>query len=74
MNISGKLFVISSTFLLHIEFSKISRILVVQLCRSIDCFRLGWPMRADANFFQCPSEPARVDKDEVWNILNSDIC
>ncbi|XP_022146133.1 callose synthase 1 [Momordica charantia] len=37
---------------------------------SIDCFRLGWPMRADANFFQCPSEPARVDKDEE-NKLNT---
>ncbi|XP_050944379.1 callose synthase 1 isoform X4 [Cucumis melo] len=30
---------------------------------SIDCFRLGWPMRSDANFFQHPSEPVKSDKD-----------
>ena len=23
-------------------------------CRSADCFRLGWPMRADADFFWLP--------------------
>lgn len=26
--------------------------------RSVDCFRLGWPMRADADFF-CVSEKSR---------------
>ncbi|CAK9310310.1 unnamed protein product [Citrullus colocynthis] len=29
-----------------------------------DCFRLGWPMKSVANFFQHPSEPARSDKDD----------
>ncbi|PON81166.1 Glycosyl transferase [Trema orientale] len=30
---------------------------------SVDCFRLGWPMRADAAFFCCPSEDLKVDRD-----------
>ncbi|XP_055960486.1 callose synthase 1-like isoform X2 [Mercurialis annua] len=31
---------------------------------SVDCFRLGWPMRADADFF-CPTiEEFQLDKDE----------
>ena len=38
--------------------------------RSVDCFRLGWPMRADADFFCQPIEEIRVDKDDVWLILN----
>ncbi|KAF3976520.1 hypothetical protein CMV_000294 [Castanea mollissima] len=29
---------------------------------SVDCFRLGWPMRADADFFCQPPEQHRVDK------------
>lgn len=28
-------------------------------CRSIDCFRLGWPMRADADFFCLSIEQLR---------------
>ncbi|MDD0717135.1 hypothetical protein PS013_23780, partial [Shigella sonnei] len=24
---------------------------------SVDCFRLGWPMRADADFFKTPKDP-----------------
>ncbi|KAL4596955.1 hypothetical protein ACB092_12G201100 [Castanea dentata] len=31
---------------------------------SVDCFRLGWPMRADADFFCQPLEQLRVDKNE----------
>nr|POF00299.1 callose synthase 2 [Quercus suber] len=31
---------------------------------SVDCFRLGWPMRADADFFCQPLEKLRVDKNE----------
>ncbi|KDP44404.1 hypothetical protein JCGZ_19419 [Jatropha curcas] len=29
---------------------------------SVDCFRLGWPMRADADFFHLPAEQFRYDK------------
>ncbi|KAL6200723.1 hypothetical protein ACLB2K_030504 [Fragaria x ananassa] len=29
---------------------------------SVDCFRLGWPMRADADFFCMPSEQRKLDK------------
>ncbi|GMY22214.1 callose synthase 1-like isoform X2 [Fagus crenata] len=29
---------------------------------SVDCFRLGWPMRDDADFFCQPPEQLRVDK------------
>ncbi|KAK1390765.1 1,3-beta-glucan synthase [Heracleum sosnowskyi] len=29
---------------------------------SVDCFRLGWPMRADADFFCLPSEQLQFDK------------
>lgn len=34
-------------------------------CRSVDCFRLGWPMRADADFFYQPPEVVRGDKNIV---------
>ncbi|GAV73698.1 LOW QUALITY PROTEIN: Glucan_synthase domain-containing protein/DUF605 domain-containing protein/FKS1_dom1 domain-containing protein, partial [Cephalotus follicularis] len=30
---------------------------------SVDCFRLGWPMRADADFFCLPIEQLRYNKD-----------
>ncbi|KAA8549605.1 hypothetical protein F0562_001377 [Nyssa sinensis] len=30
---------------------------------SVDCFRLGWPMRADADFFCLPIERPRFEKD-----------
>lgn len=33
--------------------------------RSVDCFRLGWPMRADADFFSLPIEQLRFEKTEV---------
>ncbi|KAL7199263.1 hypothetical protein ACSBR2_021531 [Camellia fascicularis] len=29
---------------------------------SVDCFRLGWPMRADADFFCLPTEQHRFEK------------
>ncbi|XP_048324045.2 callose synthase 3 [Ziziphus jujuba] len=29
---------------------------------SVDCFRLGWPMRADADFFCLPTEQSHFDK------------
>ncbi|KAM7497427.1 hypothetical protein LguiA_021841 [Lonicera macranthoides] len=32
---------------------------------SVDCFRLGWPMRADADFFCLPIEELRFDKNAV---------
>lgn len=39
------------------------------MCRSVDCFRLGWPMRADADFFCLPSEERPFDKSsEVGNV------
>ncbi|KAB1224868.1 Callose synthase 2 [Morella rubra] len=31
---------------------------------SAGCFRLGWPMRADADFFCRPSEQLQIDKNE----------
>lgn len=31
---------------------------------SVDCFRLGWPMRADADFFCLPPEQLRADKND----------
>ncbi|WCJ32414.1 glucan synthase-like 12 [Euphorbia peplus] len=31
---------------------------------SVDCFRLGWPMRADADFFHMPTAQFRYDKNE----------
>jgi len=34
--------------------------------RSIRCFRLGWPMRADADFFCQTAEELRLDRSEVW--------
>lgn len=40
-------------------------ILLVSNCRSVDCFKLGWPMRADADFFYQPSKELEVDKDKV---------
>lgn len=40
-------------------------------CRSVDCFRLGWPMRADADFFCQPIEKVPADKNEV--LYNLDI-
>ncbi|CAN1335765.1 Callose synthase 3 [Linum perenne] len=30
---------------------------------SVDCFRLGWPMRADADFFSLPAEQRHFEKD-----------
>ncbi|CAM8969696.1 unnamed protein product [Rhodiola kirilowii] len=39
---------------------------------SVDCFRLGWPMRADADFFCAPIEENRGDKDEEKKLLKGD--
>ena len=36
-----------------------------QNCRSMDCFRLGWPMRADADFFRLPPKQFNSSEDEV---------
>lgn len=41
-------------------------------CRSVDCFRLGWPMRADADFFCLPDGELRFDKSGVSNVLTLD--
>nr|XP_025887034.1 LOW QUALITY PROTEIN: callose synthase 2 [Solanum lycopersicum] len=32
---------------------------------SVNCFRLGWPMRADADFFHLPPEEQRADANEA---------
>lgn len=37
-------------------------------CRSVDCFRLGWPMRADSDFFRVPIEQHDGNKTEVYNM------
>uniref|UniRef100_A0A7N0T6F9 1,3-beta-glucan synthase n=1 Tax=Kalanchoe fedtschenkoi TaxID=63787 RepID=A0A7N0T6F9_KALFE len=39
---------------------------------SVDCFRLGWPMRADADFFCAPIEETRGDKDEEKKLVKGD--
>lgn len=38
---------------------------LVLICRSIDCFRLGWPMRDDADFFCQPENQLRAQKNGV---------
>nr|POF05489.1 callose synthase 2 [Quercus suber] len=41
---------------------------------SVDCFRLGWPMRADADFFCQPLEKLRADKKFVcWKGLTVEV-
>lgn len=51
-------------------FCGFSILIPVMYCRSVDCFRLGWPMRADADFFCMPSEQRYLDKSsEVSNTL-----
>ncbi|PQQ19843.1 callose synthase 2 [Prunus yedoensis var. nudiflora] len=39
---------------------------------SVDCFKLGWPMRADADFFCQPVEEIQVGKDENKKPHNGD--
>ncbi|XP_031373248.1 callose synthase 2-like [Punica granatum] len=39
---------------------------------SVRCFRLGWPMRADADFFCLPAEQLQVDKHEDKKPLTGD--
>uniref|UniRef100_A0A2P2MMS4 Uncharacterized protein MANES_10G151700 n=1 Tax=Rhizophora mucronata TaxID=61149 RepID=A0A2P2MMS4_RHIMU len=39
---------------------------------SVDCFRLGWPMRADADFFCLPPEGHQQDKDEERKPITGD--
>ncbi|KAM7266626.1 hypothetical protein ACFE04_004523 [Oxalis oulophora] len=39
---------------------------------SVDCFRLGWPMRADADFFCRPPEDYKVDKYEDKKPITGD--
>ncbi|ESR59155.1 callose synthase 3 [Citrus sinensis] len=39
---------------------------------SVDCFRLGWPMRADADFFGLPIEQLRFEKSEDNKPANRD--
>lgn len=49
---------------------------IVSNCRSVNCFRLGWPMRADADFFCHPIDKIHSDRIEVdiislsYNVLN----
>ncbi|KAJ8748765.1 hypothetical protein K2173_011320 [Erythroxylum novogranatense] len=40
---------------------------------SVSCFRLGWPMRADADFFCLPPEELRLDKDEEKKPVTGDL-
>ncbi|XP_061367624.1 callose synthase 3-like [Gastrolobium bilobum] len=39
---------------------------------SADCFRLGWPMRADADFFCLPAEQLHIDKSNDDKPANRD--
>ncbi|KAK2637156.1 hypothetical protein Ddye_031948 [Dipteronia dyeriana] len=39
---------------------------------SAECFRLGWPMRADADFFCQPLEQLRLDKDDEKRPVTGD--
>lgn len=58
--------------LLHFSFS-VNKLLEINLpffnYRSVDCFRLGWPMRADADFFCLPIERLRFEKSEVATLV-----
>ncbi|KAF7835954.1 callose synthase 1-like [Senna tora] len=36
---------------------------------SVDCFRLGWPMRVDSDFFSVPIEQLLTNKDEAMIII-----
>lgn len=58
--------------LLHFSFS-VNMLLEINLpffnYRSVDCFRLGWPMRADADFFCLPIERLRFEKSEVATLV-----
>ena len=49
MNTSGDfhLLIMSYFFVIYI----LSWLILLYNYRSVDCFRLGWPMRADADFF-----------------------
>ncbi|GMP41996.1 hypothetical protein CsSME_00011891 [Camellia sinensis var. sinensis] len=38
---------------------------------SVDCFRLGWPMRADADFFCLPIVQLHANKNEEFKPLAS---
>jgi hypothetical protein len=51
------------------NFSKKKKTYPYIICRSVDCFRLGWPMRADADFFCLSSEQLRVVQNGVSNEL-----
>lgn len=47
--------------------------LLVLYYRSVDCFRLGWPMRADADFFCLPFDQLQFVKNGVsynWSLYN----
>ncbi|KAI5647696.1 hypothetical protein M9H77_33701 [Catharanthus roseus] len=39
---------------------------------SVNCFRLGWPMRADADFFRLPAERLHGEANEVKEQLKRD--
>lgn len=39
---------------------------------SVNCFRLGWPMRADADFFCLPIEKTRSDRSEDTESVKGD--
>ena len=48
-------------------------------CRSVDCFRLGWPMRADADFFCLSIEQLREKNGvsiflDLWSCSFLGIC
>ncbi|CAI9103237.1 OLC1v1001686C1 [Oldenlandia corymbosa var. corymbosa] len=38
---------------------------------SVDCFRLGWPMRDDADFFWIPAEKFHTEKEEIERTTNN---
>ncbi|XP_015584610.1 callose synthase 1 isoform X4 [Ricinus communis] len=38
---------------------------------SVDCFRLGWPMRADADFFCPPIDGLQLEKDEKRRVTSN---
>ncbi|RZS17388.1 hypothetical protein BHM03_00049529 [Ensete ventricosum] len=38
--------------------------IIAKVLRSVDCFHLGWPMRADADFF-CSPQNSRDERNEV---------
>ena len=66
MNTFGSIFSLFRIFLIGYE---LGNEFLAMHYRSVDCFRLGWPMRADADFFCLPLEQLRHERNGVSPIF-----